>query len=254
MKSSKTSAPKRPDLTIVIPALHEEKRIGATLDNLAAFLKSDDFFRQKTVEIIVVAADTTDRTQEIVLGKQTLFRQLKLLKPGSPVGKGRDVQYGVLRAAGNIVVFMDADLATPLHHLQIFYTACTEGNDMVVGTRNLLKYRPSKLRSLYSTFGNALYRMAGGIRVEDTQCGFKMFTARAAYLCFTKLTILGWGFDMELLAIAKANKLKIKPYRISDWKHMPYSTHTDGTIKIAVRNVRDFGLIAINRLRGVYTN
>src|SRR5215470_14614330 len=132
---------KQPDLTIVIPAYREEKRIEATLDTLAEFLNQDGFFKQKAVEVLVVAADTPDKTHEIVTAKQGLFRHFKLLKPGPLVGKGRDVQYGMLRASGKIAIFMDADLATPLHHLKTFYEACAGGYDVVIGTRNLLVYR-----------------------------------------------------------------------------------------------------------------
>ncbi len=253
MKSSKISVQKQPDISIIIPALHEEKRIGKTLDELAYFLKHDSFFKNKTVEVLIVAADSSDRTYEIVLEKQSRFRHLRLLKPGAVVGKGRDVQYGVQRAAGSIIIFMDADLATPLRHLKTFYNECTRDADVVIGTRNLRVYRTNKFRSLYSSFGNSLYRLAGGMKVEDTQCGFKMFTAPAAQLCFSKLTILGWGFDLEILAIAQANKLKIKAVRIDDYTHMPYSTHTDGVFRIALRSVSDHVRIAVNRSRRRYT-
>jgi len=249
-----TPAQKQPDLSIVIPAFHEEKRIGQTLEELEVFLDHDEFFMVKDVEVVVVVADSPDKTNEIVTAKQGLFQHFVFLKPGPEVGKGRDVQYGMLRASGKLAVFMDADLATPLHHVQQFYEACAEGNDVVIGTRNLLTYRSNVFRGLFASFGNLLYRIAGGMWIEDTQCGFKMFTERARKLCFSKLTILGWGFDIELLAIAQANGLKIKTFRIDDYKNMPFSTHTEGVLTIAVRTVRDFGQITLNRLRGAYVN
>jgi len=252
MKSSKILTQRQSDLSIVIPALHEEKRIGKTLDELARFLKNDSFFKSKTVEVLVVAANTTDQTHQIIKEKQPLFKDLTLLKPGRIVGKGRDVKYGVECANGSIIVFMDADLATPLGNLETFYNECRPGVDIVIGTRDLLTYRSNKLRSLYSSFGNFMYRLAGGIKVEDTQCGFKMFTAPAAKICFSKLTILGWGFDLEILAIAQANKLKIKAIRIDDYKHMPYSTHTDGVFRIAIRSISDLIRITIKRLSRTY--
>jgi len=254
MKPLKTSAQKQPDLSIVIPAYCEERRIGKTLDELAGFLKHDTFFKQIDVEVLVVAADTPDKTHEIVTAKQLLFRGFQLLRPGPCVGKGRDVQYGIMRASGKIAVFMDADLATPLHHLQEFYDACNDGNDVVIGTRNLLTYRTNLLRGMFASLGNLLYRVASGIWIEDTQCGFKMFNQRARKLCFTKLTIWGWGFDIEVLAIAKANGLNIKPIRINDYRHMPYSTHTEGVMEITVRSVRDFLHIRRNRRNGVYVD
>lgn len=242
----------QPDLSVVIPAYCEERRISRTLDELAAFLKHDEFFKQTDVEVLVVSADAPDKTHEIIAAKKKLFRRLQLLRPGPRVGKGRDVQYGMLRASGKIAVFMDADLATPLHHLRKFYEVCTDGNDIVIGTRNLLTYRSNVVRGIFASFGNLLYRLASGIRIEDTQCGFKMFNERARTLCFSKLRVLGWGFDIELLAIARANNLKLKAFHITDYKHMPFSTHTEGIMKITVRTVRDFGQVTINRLRGVY--
>jgi dolichyl-phosphate beta-glucosyltransferase len=159
----------------------------------------------------------------------------------------------MLRATGKIAVFMDADLATPLHHLQPFYEACARGNDLVIGTRNLLTYRTNLAQGIFASFGNLLYRLTSGLSIEDTQCGFKMFTARAAHVCFSKLTILGWSFDLEVLAIAQANGLHIQTYRIDDYHHMPASTHTEGVWQITVRTLRDYRQIRKNQRNGVYT-
>lgn len=252
MRSPTKPAKKQPDLSIVIPAYQEEKRIGKTLDELANFLEKDAFFKEKEVEVIVIAADTPDKTHEIVESKHTLFKQLSLLMPGPHSGKGRDVRLGMLEARGKYIVFMDADLATPLHHLMEFYKACEQGSSLVIGTRDLFHYRKNGVRNLFSGFGNRLYQFASDIHIEDTQCGFKMFTRDAARLCFSKLSIMGWGFDLEVLAIAKANRLTITPIRIEDWEDKPYSTYTDKAFQIAVRSARDFIHITINNVRKVY--
>ena len=243
---------KQPDLSIVIPAYCEEKRIGNTLDKLAVFLKQDSFFKHKIAEVLVVAADAPDRTNKIVLSKQHLFKRFKIIKPGPKVGKGRDVQIGVLRSSGKVIVFMDADLATPLHHLERFYKLCIDGNDMAIGTRNLLTYRPNLVRRLFAIIGNILFRIVSGIWIEDSQCGFKMFKRSAARLCFSNQTIMGWAFDMEILTIAKANKLNIKYCRINDWKDKPGSTFTDGTIKTSLHSIRDLALIIMNIFKDSY--
>jgi len=242
----------RPELTIVIPAYREEQRIGATLDELAGFLRRDRYFRDKAVEVLVVSAATPDKTREIVLSKQKLFKRLRLLKPEQRVGKGRDVRLGMLEAAGEIVVYMDADLATPLQHLEEFHKACTHGNDVVIGTRDLSKHHPALMRRSISNIGNVLFRLACGLWLEDSQCGFKMFTRQAGRLCFSKLTIQGWGFDMEVLTIARLNGLKIKSYRIDDWNDAPYSTLTDNVAVVALRSLKDLGHITWNRLNGKY--
>jgi dolichyl-phosphate beta-glucosyltransferase len=242
----------QPDLSIVIPTLHEERRIGKTLDELSRFLASDGYFRQMTVEVLVVAADTPDRTHEIVLSKKNHFKDCKLLKPGPPVGKGRDVRCGMLRAHGKVIAYMDADLATPLHHLGQFHSVCTRGTDVVIGTRSLLSYRHERLRTIMSYAGNLLFRLASGLWLEDSQCGFKMFTRDAAQLCFSQLSILGWGFDMEVLTIAKSNNLVIATYRLSDWVDVPNGTFLDSIPAIVAWSLRDLAVVAWRRISGGY--
>ena len=244
----------RPDLTIVIPAYSEERRIGKTLDQLSAYLKKDKTLSKLQVEILVVSADSADKTHEIVRSKKKKFTQLKLLKPGTKIGKGRDVRYGMLRAHGNAVIFMDADLATPLKYLPKFYKAQQKGFDVVIATRNLRRHHPNLIRRLISNSGNLLFRLAGGIWLEDSQCGFKLFSYAAAQLCFSKLTILGWCFDMEILAIAKANKLNMTSYRVNDWVSMPHGTFAEGMIKNSLVSLKDLGYIFFNRVRKWYVD
>ncbi len=240
------------DLTIIIPAYSEEKRIGKSLDELAMYLKTNNFIKNKNIEVLVVAANTTDDTHEIVNSKERLFKKLELLKPGDVIGKGRDVQYGMLRANGNLVMFMDADLATPLAHIEEFYKLCDGDFDIVIGTRDLKTYRHNPFKNKFAVFGNNLYQLAGGLKVEDTQCGFKMFKHSAARLCFTKLKIMGWSFDLEILAIAKTNYLSICPIRINDWLDQPFSTYYEGPFTITKRTVLDFIRVSVNTIRGKY--
>lgn len=250
MKSKKSNL--QYDLSIVIPAYREEKRIGQTLDALAEYLNKERKLKRLSVEVIVSSADSTDKTHEIIMRKKSKFAHFVFLQPGPKFGKGRDVQYGMLRARGNYVIFMDADLATPLYYLPRFFVAAEAGNDLVVGTRNLAKHHPGLLRRAISNGGNILFRFASGIWIEDSQCGFKMFNARANKICFSKLTIMKWGFDMEVLAIAKANGLKIKTVRIDDWQDIPHSTMTDDMLRTVLRSLRDLGEIIVNRIRGIY--
>lgn len=244
---------KKTDLSIVIPAYCEEQRIGRTLDELAMYLKTDSILKKQSVEVLIVAADAPDKTHVIVQSKLALFKRGILLKPGPRVGKGRDVQYGMLRATGAHVLFMDADLATPLHHIAEFYhISVKEPENIVIGVRNLSTYRRNRLRNIFSTIGNSFYQMAGGLHIKDTQCGFKMFNVAASKLCFGRLSILGWGFDLEILAIAQANQLKIKTIELSDWQHKPFTTYHDNALKITARMIRDFIIISLRRLRGTY--
>ena len=249
---SKKQSSTRPDLTIVVPAYCESKRIGKTLDALARFLKTEKSLSKLAIEVIVVSADSPDDTHKIVTGKRDKFPDFKLLKPGPKVGKGRDVQYGMLHAKGNAVIFMDADLATPLRHLPKFYKAYQNGFEVVVGTRNLFKHHPGYLRRMVSNMGNLLFRVAGGVWIEDSQCGFKLFSRDASQVCFSKLHIMGWGFDMEVLAIAKANDFKMRSYRINDWVSMPDSTFTEGMLANSLKMLQELLFIFGCRLRGTY--
>ncbi len=242
----------QPELSIVVPALGEEKRIGDTLDKLAKYVKTDPVISKLRVEIVVVAAEAGDKTPEIVREKAKLFKDLTLLEPGPKLGKGRDVQYGMLRAHGKAVLFMDADLATPLHNTAPLYKKFTKGADVVVGTRNLRKHHKSLLRLAIANGGNMLFRMASGIWIEDTQCGFKLFSEPAAKLCFERMTIQKWGFDMEILAIAKANKLTIVSHRVSGWHDTPFSTFEANLLKNSLQSLKDLAYIAKNRWTRAY--
>ena len=157
----------RPGLTIVIPAYREEKRIGKTLDELAHYLVVDKSLKKVKVEVIVVSADSGDKTQDIVKSKQKNFGDLSLIKPGKKVGKGRDVKLGMLSARGRAVIFMDADLSTPLVYLREFYKSFISGSDVIIATRNLHRHHPNYMRRALSNGGNLLFRIASGIWVED---------------------------------------------------------------------------------------
>jgi dolichyl-phosphate beta-glucosyltransferase len=242
----------RPDLSIVIPSYQEEKRIGGTLISLSQFINDDKFCQDKQIEVIVVAADTKDKTKDIVLANQHLFNNLTLLEPGPQVGKGRDVREGMLHARGEFILFMDADLATPLDQIKRLYEVCVSSADIAIGVRDHSIRHPSQIRRVVSNIGNSLFILASGLYVIDTQCGFKMFRRNAANLCFTKLTLLEWWFDMEILVIARTNKLKITPITLSRWSVRPYSTYKVSSIEIVVTYIRDLSLIFKNRILGNY--
>lgn len=243
---------KQPDLTILIPAYREEKRIGKSLDELAKFLKRDNTLKDKNIEVVVVSADSPDKTHQIVQKKAKLFANFTLVKPGPKVGKGRDVQAGMLRAKGKATVFMDADLATPLKYIPKFYKAFLGGADVVVATRNLRKHHPGFARRMLSNLGNLLFRLLGGVWIEDSQCGFKLFSKEAAKVCFSKMTTTGWCFDMEVLTIAKVNKFKIVSFRANDWKSVPGGTFEENAFQSALESLLELLHIFRRRVLGKY--
>jgi dolichyl-phosphate beta-glucosyltransferase len=251
-KTSSLSSRQTIDLSIVIPAYREEKRIGKTLDQLALYINTSAYLQKINVEVIVVSADSADKTHKIVTEKSKDFSNFIFIKPGSRVGKGRDVKAGVLAAGGAAVLFMDADLATPLWHIEQFYQIYQKGADVVVATRGIHRDQNDLGRAILSTMGNFLYRIAGGIWIEDSQCGFKLFSAQAADACFQKLTILGWGFDMEVLAAAKANCLTIQAVHIDDWKAIPGGSFEDSIARNVLHALVDLFVIFSRRISGQY--
>lgn len=239
-----------PKLSIIIGALREEKRIGKTLDTLAEFLSSEDI--AQTTELVMVVAEGGDSTKDIVLEKSSKFPHFQLVEPGKPVGKGRDIKVGMLAAKGDIRLFMDADLATPLHHVKTMLAMFeNEKPDIIIGTRKLSSMHSSHFRRFVSIMGNFCFLIVGGFYSPDTQCGFKGFTAHSAEICFGKLTRLKWSFDMELLTIAHSNKLEVQQIAITDWKDVP-----NGSFKPNLNNswqfLKDLIRIFTNRITRRY--
>lgn len=239
------------DLSIVIPALNEEKRIGATIDSLAIFL-SKDVMKGTRTEVIVAMADSDDDTYRVAKRRGKKIRNFRLIQTGPKVGKGRDVRLGLLEARGKKIMYMDADLATPLYYIPQFL-ALSQDYDIVTGVRNLKKHHSYAPRRWLSIAGNLLYKVLGGVWIEDSQCGFKLFSAEAAKTCFSKQTIMQWGFDMEVLTIAKVNHYSSVHVRINDWRDVPGGTfNASSTLRNALSGLHDLIRIWINRIKGIY--
>ena len=239
-----------PKLSIVIGALREEKRIGKTLNTLSNFLKKLDL--ENSTEVIVVIADGGDRTLEVVSNLKSQFSNLVIIEPGKPFGKGRDIKTGMLAAHGLIRLYMDADLATPLHHIKTVLSMFeNEEPDIVIGTRKLSKIHEDLPRRLISVFGNFCFLLVSGFYSPDTQCGFKAFSANATDICFNKLTRLKWSFDMELLTIANTNRLHVQQIALDDWQDIPNGTFKP-SLGSSLQFFKDLLRIFSNRLVGKY--
>lgn len=204
----------RPEYSIVVPAYREAVVIEDSLRRLQTYLKGTDLL--DITEVIVVTADSSDETAAIVRRQASLFPNFQFIQPGPKVGKGRDVRLGVLAAQARYILFTDADLATPEHHIAGAFRQLKDGADLVVGVRNL-KQTHTALRAAVSGLANQLVRVLRLSDINDTQCGFKGFRRDAANLIFKRTTIRGWGFDVEVLAIARLHGLKVKTIKIYDW-------------------------------------
>ncbi|PSO43029.1 hypothetical protein BRC19_03190 [Candidatus Saccharibacteria bacterium QS_5_54_17] len=230
---------KTPELSIVIPAFHEADRIGGSLDVLAAYVNSDLF---ESVEVIVVAADSRDGTADIARSKRSMFPELRVFELSRGRGKGADVAYGMERGRGRYRMFMDADLATPLHYLYTLKEQMGSDADAIIAVRDLARSHQG-LRKMISSLGNAVIRWVLGESVPDTQCGFKAFRSDVAETIFPRQTIGGWGFDIELLAITKQHGYAITTIPVPDWQDVGGSALGNTPIAAAFSTLRDLVMI-----------
>jgi dolichyl-phosphate beta-glucosyltransferase len=201
-------------LTIVVPAYHESKLIEGSLEQLAKAIKQ--YLDYDRTEVIVVSADDSDPTADLAESKAKLFKHFSVIRPGARVGKGRDVRLGILAGKGEYRMFMDADIATPLHHLSQIAEFIKNNGEMGIGSRKLGVIHTG-LRKYISEVGNVAVQTLLVRGIEDSQCGFKIFRADVAQALFSRMTILNWGFDMELLVIARKHGLTITKMPIPDW-------------------------------------
>jgi dolichyl-phosphate beta-glucosyltransferase len=195
--------PKGVFLSVIIPALNEEKRLGASLDKIRAYLAGKPF----ASEVIVVDDGSTDRTAEVARKALEGRVPVRVIRLESNQGKGYAVKTGVLASAGETVLFTDADLSTPIEELDKFLLRLAEGFDVVIGSRALagcdIRVRQARPREAMGRFFNRLVRLFVIRGCPDTQCGFKAFRRAAAMDLFSRLETAGFAFDVELLVLAK---------------------------------------------------
>jgi dolichyl-phosphate beta-glucosyltransferase len=194
----------QPYLSIIIPAYNEAERIPQTLVDMDKCLADADY----SYEILVVNDGSTDATAAIVRNMAKIIRNLKLIDMPKNGGKGGTVRHGMLLATGNIRLFTDADNSTSIDQFEKMMPLFKEGADVVIGSRAIkgTKLDPPEAwyRQIPGWFGNLMFQAVLGLwGIWDTQCGFKAFTAEAAERVFTISKIGGWGFDAEILALAR---------------------------------------------------
>ncbi len=204
--------------SIVLPAYNEGVRIGATLDNLLAYIRE----RNWDAEVIVVNDGSSDNTAEVVRARAQSNPSLRLLENPGNRGKGYSVRHGMLQASGDIALFSDADLSSPIEEADKLFAAIAGGADIAIGSRWLntdLQLRPQPLyRRLFGRIFNLALRVILGLNFKDTQCGFKAFTRRSAQAIFTMQQIERWGFDPELLFLAVRMGFTVEEIPVT-WSH-----------------------------------
>lgn len=207
-----------PAYSIVIPAYNEGARLGATLEKVLAYVYEQGW----DAEVIVVNDGSRDNTAEIVRNFAARDARLRLLENPGNRGKGYSVRHGMLSARGRIVLFSDADLSSPIEEAPKLFQALADGADIAIGSRWLRAETQTQRQPLHrQIFGrvfNLIMRLILGLRFADTQCGFKAFTGTAVHAIFPRQKIERWGFDPEILFLARKFKFKVKEVPVA-WGH-----------------------------------
>jgi len=210
-----------PLLSVVIPAYNEEKRISTTLLKIKEYLNMQAF----SWEIILVDDGGSDRTVEIA--KNTLERgRLTIIKNHINCGKGYSVKSGILRSKGEIILFCDADLSTPIEELEKVFLFIDKGFDIVIGSRALsesdIQVRQRWHREIMGKVFNLIVRSIIFSGFKDTQCGFKCYKRNAAFSIFSRQRIKRFAFDVENIYIARKMGFKVKEFPVR-WINSPGS-------------------------------
>lgn len=238
-------------LSVIIPAYDEEQRIADTVMDISRYLSRQGYL----FEIIVVNDGSKDRTAEKVKNLQTTIYNLKLIDNEKNKGKGGAVKDGMLAAQGQYRLYLDADNAITIDHLDKFWPYIKEGHDIVIGSIEL----PGSIKREEYTGFSKIYRNVLGklskylIRamtiweIHDTQRSFKLFKKEAAEKIFPRQTIMRWGFDIELLVIAKEMGYKIKELPVK-WENPPGKV----TFLSYLNTLKELFQIKFNKWRGKY--
>ena len=238
-----------PRFSIIIPAYNEEKRLGRTLEQVLTCVRT----RGWNAEVLVVDDGSSDTTIEVVQHWRRTHPELFLIENEGNRGKGYSVRNGLLQASGEIVMFTDADLSAPIEEAERLFEAIDAGADVAIGSRWLDREKQTKHQPLYRRFFGRCYnwltRTVMGLPFKDTQCGFKAFRREAAQCIFRLQTIERWGFDPEILFIARKLHLCIVEVPVT-WGHDERSRISylrDGT-----QMLREMVEIRWNSLHGRY--
>ncbi len=208
-----------PELSIVIPAYNEQERLPRTLGRVRAWIEASNI----SAEVIVVDDGSQDSTAAVVTQQSATWSALRLLSNPGNRGKGYSVRHGALEALGRIVLFTDADLSAPIEEAGKLLAALAT-HDIAIGSRaldrSLISVHQSKLREFAGIIFNLVVRIVLGLPFSDTQCGFKAFLRERCTIVFQQQRIERFGFDPELLFIAKRHGLTIAEVPVR-WAHDP---------------------------------
>jgi glycosyltransferase involved in cell wall biosynthesis len=242
-----------PELSIVIPAYNEERRIEPSLEAVRAWLVA----RGRPAEVLVVDDGSRDATPRIVEREAARYAEsgisLRLLGDGKNHGKGASVRTGMLEARGRVALFTDADLSAPIEEApKLVDPILAGGATIVLGSRGIDKsmigvHQPAG-RELAGRAFNVVMRLATGLPFRDTQCGFKAFRRDAARDVFSRVRIERFGFDVEALFVARELGYRMLEVPVV-WNNVEGSKVSFAS---GINGFLDIARVRWNHMRGLY--
>ncbi len=197
-------------MSIILPAYNEENRLGPTLTRIGEYLDTKEW----TAEIIVVDDGSKDGTVDLVEEWMKKDERIKLVRNPENKGKGFSVRNGMLRAKGRYRLFSDSDLSTPIEELDKLLSYIGGRIDVTIGSRSIagsdVQVSQALYRMLMGRIFNLIVRILFQTKMRDTQCGFKLFTRKAAEDVFPKAVVNRFGFDVEVLFLAEKLGYKVQ--------------------------------------------
>jgi glycosyltransferase involved in cell wall biosynthesis len=242
-----------PLISVVIPAFNEEARLGSTLEKILAYLDG----RRLAAEIVLVDDDSRDATFSIATrfcSDHGLAERMQILRSRPNQGKGFSIRRGMRAARGTFALMTDADLSSPIEELDKLEREVVNGpRDIAFGSRDVegsvVAIHQSWFRENSGKIFNRFVRLITDLPFRDTQCGFKLFKMSTCRALFEKQRVFGFGFDVELLYIARKWGLSMKEVPVV-WRHAPGSKVRFATD--APRMFLDLFRIRWNDRRGYY--
>lgn len=241
-----TPLPDGPFLTIVIPAWNEEQRLPGTLEQITAYLDQQSY----AAEVLVVENGSTDRTTEIAEAFAARFAYIRVLH--SPQGKGAAVKMGMLAGRGAYLYVCDTDLAVPIEEIAKFLPPQISEYDVAIASREApgaRRYNEPFYRHLMGRVYNIIAQLIVVPGIKDTQCGFKCFNRQAARAIFSVQVMSGWGFDVEVLFIARRWSHRIVEVPVN-WYYGKGSRISP--VKDSLRMLGELWQVRRNGSRGLY--
>lgn len=236
-----------PLLSIILPVHNEENRLPKTLQQVSDFLDAQSY----SAEVLVVENGSSDRSFDIAQNFCQNHRNFFAFHEEQR-GKGLAVRTGMLKARGDYRIFCDVDFSMPVEEINRFLPPHQNNADIVIGSREApgaVRYNEPSYRHFIGRIFNTMVRIAALPGLQDTQCGFKLFSSRCAEDVFRKQTLTGMSFDVEVLFIARRLGYSIVEIPV------PWYFNPDSRVRLVDDSLRmgaDLLVIQRNATRGLY--